>query len=165
MKIRPVGAELFHADGETHGRADGHDEANSRFSQFRGGDYKKITSRVHDIGFIISTEDGSVSSRPSVLANAQHTVSYCLHQRLWSDRCLRLHSVLSNISSWVYQNVQKLQSLMCKERNKSKPHFELREFKFGYCCQFQYAWRLADILDNYSTWTSAWLTYQFTLWL
>ena len=29
MKIRPVGAELFHADGRT----DGHDEANSRFSQ------------------------------------------------------------------------------------------------------------------------------------
>ena len=28
MKIRPVGAELFHADGRTH------DEANSRFSQF-----------------------------------------------------------------------------------------------------------------------------------
>jgi len=27
MKIRPVEAELFHADG--------HDEANSRFSQFR----------------------------------------------------------------------------------------------------------------------------------
>jgi hypothetical protein len=31
MKIRPVGAELFHADGRT----DRHDEANSRFSQFR----------------------------------------------------------------------------------------------------------------------------------
>jgi hypothetical protein len=30
MKIRPVGAELFHADGQTNG----HDEANSRFSQF-----------------------------------------------------------------------------------------------------------------------------------
>jgi len=30
VKIRPVGAELFHADGRT----DGHDEANSRFSQF-----------------------------------------------------------------------------------------------------------------------------------
>jgi len=30
MKIRPVGAELFHEDGQT----DGHDEANSRFSQF-----------------------------------------------------------------------------------------------------------------------------------
>jgi hypothetical protein len=30
MKIRPVGAELFHAEGWT----DGHDEANSRFSQF-----------------------------------------------------------------------------------------------------------------------------------
>jgi hypothetical protein len=30
IKIRPQGAELFHADGRT----DGHDEANSRFSQF-----------------------------------------------------------------------------------------------------------------------------------
>jgi len=30
MKIRPVGAELSHADGQT----DRHDEANNRFSQF-----------------------------------------------------------------------------------------------------------------------------------
>jgi hypothetical protein len=30
MKIRPVGAELFHA----HGRTDRHDDDNSRFSQF-----------------------------------------------------------------------------------------------------------------------------------
>jgi hypothetical protein len=30
MKIRPVGAELFHADGRT----DRHEDANSRFSQF-----------------------------------------------------------------------------------------------------------------------------------
>jgi hypothetical protein len=30
MKFRPVGAELFHADGP----ADRHDEASSRFSQF-----------------------------------------------------------------------------------------------------------------------------------
>ena len=30
MKIRPVGAELFHADGRT----DRHNEANSHFSQF-----------------------------------------------------------------------------------------------------------------------------------
>jgi len=30
MKIRPVGAELFHADGRTNR----HDEAQSRFSQF-----------------------------------------------------------------------------------------------------------------------------------
>jgi hypothetical protein len=29
MKIRAVGAELYHADGQT----EGHDEANSRFSQ------------------------------------------------------------------------------------------------------------------------------------
>ena len=32
MKIRPVGAELVHAERETNGQT--HDEANSRFSQF-----------------------------------------------------------------------------------------------------------------------------------
>jgi len=31
MKIQPVGADLFHADGQT----DRHDEANGSFSQFR----------------------------------------------------------------------------------------------------------------------------------
>jgi hypothetical protein len=36
MKIRPVGAELFHADG----RIDRHDEANSRYSQFFEGAQK-----------------------------------------------------------------------------------------------------------------------------
>jgi hypothetical protein len=35
MKIRPVGAELIHADEWTD--KDGHDEAKSRFSQFCEG--------------------------------------------------------------------------------------------------------------------------------
>jgi len=30
MKMQPVGAEMFHANGWT----DGHDKANSRYSQF-----------------------------------------------------------------------------------------------------------------------------------
>jgi hypothetical protein len=36
MKILPVEAQLFHADGWANERTDGqrHDEANSRFSQF-----------------------------------------------------------------------------------------------------------------------------------
>jgi hypothetical protein len=34
MKIRPVGAELLHAEGQTDGKTDRHDEVNSRFSQF-----------------------------------------------------------------------------------------------------------------------------------
>jgi hypothetical protein len=34
MKMRPVGAELFHADGRTDRLTDRHDAANSRFSQF-----------------------------------------------------------------------------------------------------------------------------------
>ena len=34
MKIRPVGTELFRATRRTEGRTDGHDEANSHFSQF-----------------------------------------------------------------------------------------------------------------------------------
>jgi len=40
MKIRPVGAELFHEDGKMVGRMDikgRHDEAKSRFSQFYEG--------------------------------------------------------------------------------------------------------------------------------
>jgi hypothetical protein len=37
MKIRPVGAELFHADGET----DTHDEAYSRFSHERACKYRR----------------------------------------------------------------------------------------------------------------------------
>jgi len=34
MKIPPLGAELFHTDQQADGRKDGHDEANSYFSQF-----------------------------------------------------------------------------------------------------------------------------------
>ena len=32
MKIRPVGDELFHADGQTDRQTDRHDEANRRLS-------------------------------------------------------------------------------------------------------------------------------------
>jgi len=38
MKIRPVGAELFHVDGQT----DRHDEANSRISQFANAPKKRL---------------------------------------------------------------------------------------------------------------------------
>jgi hypothetical protein len=34
MKIRPVGTELFYAEGRTDRQTDRHEEANSRFSQF-----------------------------------------------------------------------------------------------------------------------------------
>jgi len=34
MKIRPVGAELFLADGRTDRQTDRHDEASNRFLQF-----------------------------------------------------------------------------------------------------------------------------------
>jgi len=34
MKIRPVEAELFHADGRRDRQTDKHDQANSRFLQF-----------------------------------------------------------------------------------------------------------------------------------
>ena len=33
IQIRPVGAEFLHTDGRTDGQTNGHDEANSRFSQ------------------------------------------------------------------------------------------------------------------------------------
>jgi len=44
MKIRPAGAELFHAERRT----DEHDEANSRFSQFYGRVYKLIQENPFD---------------------------------------------------------------------------------------------------------------------
>ena len=34
FKTRPLGAELFHGDGQTDGKTDRHDEVNSRFLQF-----------------------------------------------------------------------------------------------------------------------------------
>ena len=43
MKIRPVGAELFQADGRT----DRHDEADSRFTQFCECAYNGVSGRNH----------------------------------------------------------------------------------------------------------------------
>ena len=40
-KIRPIGAELFHADGRTDRQTDRHDEANSRFSNFANAPKKR----------------------------------------------------------------------------------------------------------------------------
>ena len=37
MKIEPLGAEFFHADGRKDRHTDIHDEANSRFTQFYKG--------------------------------------------------------------------------------------------------------------------------------
>jgi len=47
MKVRAVGAELFHADTRTEGRTDrrtvGHDEANSLLSQLCESAYKRLS--------------------------------------------------------------------------------------------------------------------------
>jgi hypothetical protein len=40
-KIRPVRVELIHADRQTDGRTDRHDEGNRRFSQLMGGRLKR----------------------------------------------------------------------------------------------------------------------------
>ena len=40
MKIIPLGAELFRADGRTDRQTDRHDEANSTFSQFCESAYR-----------------------------------------------------------------------------------------------------------------------------
>jgi len=45
MKIRPVGANLFHSDGRT----DGHDEANSRFSQYCEYAKQRINVQLHEM--------------------------------------------------------------------------------------------------------------------
>jgi hypothetical protein len=48
MKIRLVGAELFHADGRTGRQTDRHDEANRSFSQF-GKASKSINREIADL--------------------------------------------------------------------------------------------------------------------
>jgi hypothetical protein len=57
MKIRPVGAELFHADGCVAGR---HDEANSRFSQFcertKKGTESENWQKTESCSLILPTE-------------------------------------------------------------------------------------------------------------
>jgi len=61
MKIRPVGAELFHA-----GRTDRHDEANSRFSQFFESSYKGMKMRVYDFfpsSFFLSLKSPNILAR------------------------------------------------------------------------------------------------------
>jgi len=42
MKVYPVGAEWSRADGQTDGQPVGHDEANSRFSEFCDLAYNRI---------------------------------------------------------------------------------------------------------------------------
>jgi len=44
LKIRALGQELFHAEGQTDRQADRYDEANSRFSQFCGTRLKTLSS-------------------------------------------------------------------------------------------------------------------------
>jgi hypothetical protein len=49
MKILPLGAELFHAEGRADRETDRHDEAKSRFWQFceRASKRNKITTYQH----------------------------------------------------------------------------------------------------------------------
>jgi hypothetical protein len=58
MQIRPMGAELFHADRRAVGLIDGqltdsHGEANNSFSQFREGTSNLSLSTFH---FLVQTE-------------------------------------------------------------------------------------------------------------
>ena len=56
MKIRPMGPEMFHADGRTDGQKDRHEETNGRFSQFceRAKNLHLITQSV--IFFVIFSQ-------------------------------------------------------------------------------------------------------------
>ena len=52
MKIRPVEAELFHADGQT----DGHNETKSRFSQFCERAWKRRPNALIGIPHLITQD-------------------------------------------------------------------------------------------------------------
>ena len=111
IKIRPVGAELFHVDGSTDRRTDGHDEANSRFSQFceRASKYRPV----------LLTAGTSLCSRllwqQTIIARCkfQHAYLNALSER-WNvsgakDRCkLALHIMPTRLQTRVYRYVPKL---------------------------------------------------------
>ena len=51
MKIRPVGAELYHAERRTDGQAGRHDAAKCRFSQFRESAPKTANAHLQIFNF------------------------------------------------------------------------------------------------------------------
>ena len=75
MKIRPVGAELSHADGRT----DRHDEANSRFSQFCETAYKLQTTKIPDQNSKAVLPLAYVSRPTAVLPYLTHYYYYCYY--------------------------------------------------------------------------------------
>ena len=59
MKICPVGAELFHANGRTDRETDRRDEANRCFSQFCERAYKVKSITI----YVIKQEQSAISHR------------------------------------------------------------------------------------------------------
>jgi len=60
MKIRQVGAELFHAEERIDGRTDRHDEANSRFSQFCRRPYIVANNSIYRTHFYYTNQMHSI---------------------------------------------------------------------------------------------------------
>ena len=69
MKIRPVGAELFHSDRNR--RTDRHDEAHSRFSQF----YERAYNTKQNILLFFHGKRSSIQKK--------HAVEFPLQQKAY----------------------------------------------------------------------------------
>ena len=55
MKIRPVGAELFHEDGRTDGWTDSHDEAHSHFCNLENAPKSYLLAHTRLVKYVFPT--------------------------------------------------------------------------------------------------------------
>jgi hypothetical protein len=51
MKIRPVGVELFHADGQTGGQTEGRTDMTNLIVAFRN--FVKAPNKIHCMGWLV----------------------------------------------------------------------------------------------------------------
>jgi len=112
MTIRPVGDDLFHADGRTHRRTGGstdrqterHDEANSRFSQFCKRAWKYYLGQFQTfqyVGdffdvlrvteFIVRNEIFWACFRSLLLKKGKHLLSRLIPETCWFYEAIANH--------------------------------------------------------------------------
>jgi hypothetical protein len=150
MKYRPVGSELFHADGQKQKRTDRHNEANSRFWQ-----YCERAQKRNNISAFWKLRVSKASCYYVYLSNnmylTRHTIAedtlntdnggrrfLCtrvhLYQTIWchaSDGNFHIYPVEIQIS----KNVCPLNQEMCTDRTKTA--------RYRYMCnKYLYGWQI-----------------------
>ena len=99
VKIRPVGAELFHAGGRADGRTGGHDEASSRFSRFCERTSRPASSSWRQtsdslIPSSVETARGATGPLYNVMLRKHSSEKSAVHLRIDTSRYLTAYKYL-----------------------------------------------------------------------